>query len=603
MGTSFKNLRRIRLGKLKIVRRRLLQRYEHQPFISLLAGLYSCRWKRYQRQRAEPGQCCCVRKEALFFVLLIGAFCLSLVFLYFWGEAKNDYNDFDWYTYRSLGYWFLWSILILVVVAVLFTYIGILVVLGVCLLSEGQQLYLHWSHKVGTLVILLFFIAALGVLSNLWGEEWVTVRLSFQVTAPYLHIGAVAAMTLLSWPVMLYFVRMENKLFQAIILGPYLALLLVLYFIPLGMYSPCIREEGTLGAKPLLIGHRGLPTMAPENTKMSFEKTIEYDGDGLETDVTMSFDGVPFLMHDSTLKRTTNVQEVFPNLTNINAAMFTWDMLETLNAGKWFTQKPPFSYMGSMSDEDQQTAANQSIFKLSDLLRLAQRGNKTVLFDLYRPPVEHPYRDSWINRTLEVILNETNIDPKLIFWLPNEQRTYVESVAPGFQQTLGFKANVDDLVAYHIVKLNLPYSEMSQRDIRMYAAANITTNLYVVSEPWLFSLAWCSGAHSVTTNSVYTLKKMQKPMFLLTPAQYNLMWILTDIVSALLIANIFVLHWWRERGFSCCPESNEVPDNGFYDTFKTELDMSVSEDSYGKSIPTTPNPRSNAEHMGSAEIA
>ncbi|XP_063807348.1 glycerophosphodiester phosphodiesterase domain-containing protein 4 [Pseudophryne corroboree] len=603
MGTSLKNLRRIRLGKLKIVRRRLLQHYEHQPFISLLAGLYSCRWKRYQRQKAEPGQCCCVRTEGLFFVLLIGAFCLSLVFLYFWGEAKNDYNDFDWYTYRSLGYWFLWSVLILVVVAVLFTYIGILVVLAVCLLSEGQQLYLHWSHKVGTLVVLLLFIIALAVLSNLWGEEWATVRLSFQVTAPYLHIGSLAAMTLLSWPVILYFVRMSTKVTQVVIIGPYLALLLVLYFIPLGMYSPCIREEGTLGVKPLLIGHRGLPTLAPENTKMSFEKTIEYGGDGLETDVTMSFDGVPFLMHDSTLKRTTNVQEIFPNLTNANAAMLTWDILESLNAGKWFTQKPPFSSMDSLSDQDKQLARNQSVYKLSDLLRLANRANKTVIFDLYRPPKDHPYRDSWINRTLEVILNETTIDPKLVLWLANDMRFFVQSVAPGFQQTLGFKATVEELVSNHIVKLNLPYSQMSQQDIRMYAAANITTNLYVVSEPWLFSLAWCSGAYSVTTNSVNTLKKMDRPMFLLTPAQYSLMWILTDIVSAVLIANIFLLHWWRERGFSCCPESNEIPDSGFYDTFKTELDMSVSEDSYVRSIPTTPNARSNTDNMGSAEIA
>ncbi|XP_073404727.1 glycerophosphodiester phosphodiesterase domain-containing protein 4 [Dendrobates tinctorius] len=602
MGGSSTTLRRLRLGKLKIVRRRLLQHYEHQPFISLLAGLYSCRWKRYQRQKTEPGQCCCKGRESVFFLLLVAAFCLALVFLYFWGEAKNDYNDFDWFSYKGLGYWFLWSLLILVVVAVLFTYIAILVVLAVCLLSEGQQLYLHWSHKGGMLFVFIFFIAALAVLSNLWGEEWAAIRLSFQVTAPYLHIGSLAVMTLLSWPVALYFVRMNTRVSQLMIISPYIAVLLLLYLLPLGMYSPCIREKGSLGAKPLLIGHRGSPTFAPENTKMSFEKTIEYEGDGLESDVTISSDGVPFLMHDSTLKRTTNVEVVFPNLTKINAAYLPWDMLENLNAGKWFIQKPPFSYMGSFSNEDQQTAMNQTIYKLVDFLKLADRANKTVIFDLYRPPQDHPYRETWINRTLEVI-NEAAIDPKLVLWLPNDMRHFVQSVHPGFQQTLGFKANIEDLVSHHIVKLNLPYSEMSQRDISEYAAANITTNLYVISEPWLFSLAWCSGAYSVTTNSVQALKKMQEPMFLLTPGQYNLMWILTDVVSALLISLIFVLHWWRERGFSCCPESNEVPDSGFYNTFKTEIDMSISEDSYVRSLPTTPSARPNDEHRVSGEIA
>ncbi|XP_068122784.1 glycerophosphodiester phosphodiesterase domain-containing protein 4 isoform X2 [Hyperolius riggenbachi] len=569
MGVSSTNLRRLRLGKLKIVRRRLLQHYEHQPFISLLAGLYSCRWKRYQRQKTEPGECCCHWKESIFFFFLIGAFSLALVFVYFWGEAKNDYNDFDWYTYRNLGYWFLWSTVILAVVAVLFTYIALLVVLAVCLLSEGQQLYLHWCHKV---------------------------------TAPYLHIGSLAAMTLLSWPVALYFVRTSKRSYQLLIVGPYLAVLLFLFFIPLGMYSPCIREEGTLGAKPLLIGHRGLPMLAPENTKMSFERTVQHDGDGLETDVTISYDGIPFLLHDSTLKRTTNVQEVYPNLTNVNAAMLPWGMLETLNAGAWFTKKPPFSSIDTLSKEDQQAAMNQSVYKLSDFLKFADRANKTVIFDLYRPPVDHPYRDSWITRTVDVILNETNIDPKLVLWLASDMRSFVQSVAPGFQQTLGFKAPVDELISNHIVKLNLPYSEMSQHDIRMYAAANITTNLYVVSEPWLYSLAWCAGAHSVTTNAVHLLKRIDKPMFLLTPAQYNLMWILTDIVSALLVTLIFVLHWWRERGLSCCPESTEISDSGFYNTFKTELDMSVSEDSCGRSLPTTPNARPTFDNIGSAEL-
>lgn len=49
-----------------------------------------------------------------------------------------------------------------------------------------------------------------------------------------------------------------------------------------------------------------------------------------------SFDGVPFLMHDRTLRRTTNIQEVFPNRTDTPAAMFTWAELESLNAGTWF---------------------------------------------------------------------------------------------------------------------------------------------------------------------------------------------------------------------------------------------------------------------------
>ncbi|XP_065437808.1 glycerophosphodiester phosphodiesterase domain-containing protein 4 [Chrysemys picta bellii] len=571
MDSSSVSLKKLKFGKLKVVRRHLLQRYEHQPFVSCLAGLYSCRWKRYQRRRTEPGQCCCKMWECVFFPFLVGAFCLSLVFLYMWGEAKNDYNNFDWYNYGNVGHWFLWSVLLLILAAVLFTYITLLLVLAVCLLAEGQQLYLHWSHKIGTFLVLGFSIAAISVFSKLWGVRWKTVRLSFQVTAPYLHIGAIAVMVLLSWPVALHAFRMNKKVIQAIIIGPYLAILVLLFLIPLGMYSPCIREVGTLGPKPALIGHRGAPMLAPENTEMSFQKTIEHGGDGLETDVTISYDGIPFLMHDSNLQRTTNIREVFPSNSTQNAALFSWDALEQLNAGKWFLKDTPFSCMGSLSSADQKLAMNQSIYKLSNFLRLADSANKLVIFDLYRPPEKHPYRNTWINTTLEVI-RDSGINPHLVLWLDNTMRSFVQSVAPGFQHTMASKAPVDQLLRDNVVKLNLVYSAMSSEDIRKYAQANITTNLYVISEPWLFSLAWCVGVHSVTTNAVHSLKDINRPLFLMTPKEYRIMWLLTDAVATLLISLIFALHWWREKGFSCCSDdSGVVLENGTYNKFRTEL--------------------------------
>ncbi|KAM9019591.1 glycerophosphodiester phosphodiesterase domain-containing protein 4 isoform 2-T2 [Ara ararauna] len=547
-SSSFKKLK---FGKLKVVRQRLLQRYEHQPFVSCLAGFYSCQWKRYQRRRAEPGKCCCKMRECMFFPLLVGAFFFSLVFLYMCGEAKNDYNNFDWYNYETLGFWFLWSLVLLSVAALLFTYITLLL--------------------IGTLIVLSCSVAALFVLSILWGDQWETVRLSLQITAPYLHVGAIAIMVLLSWPVAFHAIRADRKVIQVIIVGPYLAILLFLFLIPLGMYSPCIRQMGTLGPKPDLIGHRGAPMLAPENTEMSFQKTIEHGGAGLETDVTISYDGVPFLMHDRTLRRTTNIKEVYPSDITENAAFFSWDTLQKLNAGKWFFKDKPFSSICVPSKADRNWAMNQTIYKLSDFLRLAERHNKYVIFDLYRPPDKHPYRNSWVNRTLEVIF-ESGIRPHLVLWLENSMRSFVHSVAPGFQQTMGRKAPVEDLLMSNIVKLNLAYKEMSSEDIRKYAEANITTNFYVINEPWLFSLAWCCGAHSVTTNAVHILKNLNQPLFLMTPKQYNIMWILTDLTSMLLISLIFALHWWRERSFSCCAKDDDpMLENGTYNKFKTEL--------------------------------
>uniref|UniRef100_A0A3B4TX20 Glycerophosphodiester phosphodiesterase domain-containing protein 5-like n=1 Tax=Seriola dumerili TaxID=41447 RepID=A0A3B4TX20_SERDU len=499
-------LSRLQFGRMRGLRAKLLRRYEHQPLVTCLAGLYGCRWRRYERSRTQPGDCCCNKLEGASFALLVAAFCLTLVFLYFWGQAKNDYNDFD-FNFGNLGFWFPWSVVLLVIAAGFFTYITVLMLLAVCLVSEGQKLYLHWSHKIGILVSLTFSIVATAVLSDLWSKEWKTLLLSFQVTAPYLHVGGVLLMTALAWPVALHFFRMNSRR-RGLIMGVYLTILFALYLVPLGLYSPCIKEERTLGPAPPLIGHRGAPMLAPENTLMSFEKAVEAGSKGLETDVTI-FDGVPFLMHDRTLRRTTNVHEVFPNRTDAPAAMFTWAELESLNAGAWFLSHNPFGTAGSLGAEERQRAGNQSVCSLQAFLQLAAQTDKLVIFDLYRPPRGHPYRDTWIQRTLEVIQNESSIHSSQVLWLPSDLRALVQEIDPELQQTSGSRLPLEELQSNNIVKLNLHYSSME------YEAVNITTNLYVISQPWLYSLAWCSGVHSVTTNSPQLLSTMSSPLFLM----------------------------------------------------------------------------------------
>ncbi|XP_035035306.2 glycerophosphodiester phosphodiesterase domain-containing protein 5 [Hippoglossus stenolepis] len=565
------SLSRLQLGRLHGLRAKLLRRYEHQPLVSCLSGFYGCRWRRHERSRTQPGDCCCSKLEGVSFVLLVAAFCLTLVFLYFWGHAENDYDDFDWFNFGNLGFWFPWSVVLLVIAAGFFTYVTVLMLLAVCLLSEGQKLYLHWSHKIGILVSLMFSVIATAVLSDLWSKEWTTLLLSFQVTAPYLHVGGVLLMTALAWPIALHFFRMNGRVRRGLIVGVYLVLLSALYLVPLGLYSPCIKEEWSLGPAPALIGHRGAPMLAPENTLMSFEKAVEAGSKGLETDVTISYDGVPFLMHDRTLRRTTNIDEVFPNRTDTAAAMFTWAELESLNAGAWFLSLDPFGTAGSLGADERQRAGNQSVCSLQAFLQLAAHTDKLVIFDLYRPPRGHPYRNTWIQRTLEVIHNESSIRSSQVLWLPSDLRSVVQEFDPELQQTSGSRLPLEELQSNNVVKLNLDYTSMSAELVSEYAAVNITTNLYVISQPWLYSLAWCCGVHSVATNAPQLLSTMGSPLFLMTPGEYNLMWILTDLLSVVLIVLIFSFHWWRERGLTSCSGNKISLDKATYSKFRTEM--------------------------------
>lgn len=59
---------------------------------------------------------------------------------------------------------------------------------------------------------------------------------------------------------------------------------------------------------PLVFAHRGGAKLAPENTLVAFEHGLSHGADGLELDVHLARDGVPVVIHDATLDRTTNAR-------------------------------------------------------------------------------------------------------------------------------------------------------------------------------------------------------------------------------------------------------------------------------------------------------
>lgn len=56
----------------------------------------------------------------------------------------------------------------------------------------------------------------------------------------------------------------------------------------------------------LIFGHRGASAYVPENTLVAFRRALELGADGFELDVTLSADGVPVVIHDDTVERTTD---------------------------------------------------------------------------------------------------------------------------------------------------------------------------------------------------------------------------------------------------------------------------------------------------------
>jgi glycerophosphoryl diester phosphodiesterase len=61
---------------------------------------------------------------------------------------------------------------------------------------------------------------------------------------------------------------------------------------------------------PKVIGHRGAMAYAPENTLASFREARRRGATWVETDIKLTADGVPIVMHDASLKRTTGVDRL-----------------------------------------------------------------------------------------------------------------------------------------------------------------------------------------------------------------------------------------------------------------------------------------------------
>jgi glycerophosphoryl diester phosphodiesterase len=78
---------------------------------------------------------------------------------------------------------------------------------------------------------------------------------------------------------------------------------------------------------PRWVAHRGAGKLAPENTLAAFKLGASHGYRMFECDVKLSADGLPFLLHDATLERTTNGHGV--------AGEQPWEALAALDAGRW----------------------------------------------------------------------------------------------------------------------------------------------------------------------------------------------------------------------------------------------------------------------------
>jgi glycerophosphoryl diester phosphodiesterase len=107
---------------------------------------------------------------------------------------------------------------------------------------------------------------------------------------------------------------------------------------------------------PALIGHRGLPSLAPENTAASIRSAVENGIEWLELDVTMAGDGSLIVMHDPDCRLFGKPEIKLADLDKV--------ALQKIDAGAWFDEKfagEPILFCHEMLNLIRQTGAHLNL--------------------------------------------------------------------------------------------------------------------------------------------------------------------------------------------------------------------------------------------------
>ena len=117
------------------------------------------------------------------------------------------------------------------------------------------------------------------------------------------------------------------------------------------MHGADVRPARRSTRKKTSVAHRGASAYAPEHTLAAYRLAIEQGADYVEQDLAVTKDGVLICLHDASLERTTNVEELFPDRAIEHqpskarrgrawlANDFTLAEIKTLDAGSWFDPK------------------------------------------------------------------------------------------------------------------------------------------------------------------------------------------------------------------------------------------------------------------------
>ena len=246
--------------------------------------------------------------------------------------------------------------------------------------------------------------------------------------------------------------------------------------------------------RPLILGHRGSSAVAPENSMAAFRRNMRDGADGFEFDVRLAGDGVPVVIHDSTLERTGRRPGAVAQLSSVE--------LRQVSVGSWFNQRHPHAAKPEYAAETVPTL--EQVFDLvqgtAQILYLEMKSDEDQASPLAAAVAGLIHDRSFVDRVivesfnLDAIVEVKRLDPHIrtaALFEPRLERP---------MSLLRKMKTVERAVAAGANEIALHHSLASRRVVDKALHAGLPVVVWTTDRPTWIKRALAMGVHALITN-------------------------------------------------------------------------------------------------------
>ena len=228
--------------------------------------------------------------------------------------------------------------------------------------------------------------------------------------------------------------------------------------------------------RPWVIGHRGASGEAPENTLPAFRLALEQGADLIETDVHLTADGVPVIIHDHSLDRTTNGHGLVRQHTLVQ--------LKELDAGSWFS-----------TDH-----GGEQILTLDEMLDWAA-GKTAISIEIKNGPIHYPEIE---DRVIDALRRHDMVTQAIVISFDHRAILRLKQHCPELLAGVLFACtpvSASELALQAAADCLLPHwASLSREMVDEAHSRNLAVSPWVIDQKAEFEWVMAQGVDSIASN-------------------------------------------------------------------------------------------------------